>query len=103
MPGGRHKVHAEPLDVIDRIGEGRALPFAGVARTRIHLPDPERPFKNGMDLLIKVDDLQFLIRRYLELFREPDRLLPADDVLQDFFNQVLLPLVGKKNPRVEEP
>ena len=43
MPRRSDKIDAEALNVVDGIGERRAFPFAGIARTGIHLSDRKAP------------------------------------------------------------
>ena len=65
-----HEVDAEPLDVVDRIRQRGAFPLAGIARTRVYVPDPERPFKDCINLSLKVNNLQRLLRGDGKPFRE---------------------------------
>lgn len=54
MPRRGNKVHAEPLDIVDRIAESRDLDLASVAGTGVYLPDMERTTKQRIDSLFKL-------------------------------------------------
>ena len=69
------EVDAEPLDVVDRIRKRGAFPLAGIARTRVYVPDPERPLKDCINLSLKVNNLRRLLRCDVEALGKRDDFL----------------------------
>jgi hypothetical protein len=79
------EIDAEPLDIVDRVRERRAFPFAGVAGSRVNLTNPERPAEDCINLPLKVDNLRGLLRGDAEALGERDDLLFAENIFYDLF------------------